>query len=170
MTLTTAQDTEIAKVVRSPRTLVKIVYSAGTIRLSSGENVTWDSQSWLQSGVKVKNVKTGKGGIQTARVEIINEDNLYSEIAILGQFNFQEVTIWEYYGLNPALADPVKRFYGEIVKIPSMGGTIVFDCATIGGVTKRLPNLTLGSPDLNHMPYSGQTIAIGREIYTVEIN
>lgn len=169
MTLTAAQTAEIAKAVRSPRSLVQIVYSAGTIRLATGENVTWNSQSWLQSGVRVKNIKSGKGGIQTARVEIINEDNLYSEIAALGQFNFQEVTIWEYYGLNPALADPVKRFHGEIVKIPSMDGTIVMDCATIGGVTKRLPNLTLGSPALNHMPYSGQTIAIGNEIYTIEI-
>ena len=61
-------------------------------------------------------------------------------------------------------------FYGEIVKIPSMGSEIVFDCATIGGVTKRIPNLTLGSPDLNHMPYSGQQIPIGNEIYIVEIN
>ena len=170
MTLTAAQDAEIIKAVRSPRGLLKIVYSGGTIRVCTGGNVTWDSQSWLKSGVKIKDIKTGKGGIQTARISIINESNLYSEIAILGQFNFQEVTVWEYYGASPALADPVKRFYGEIVKIPSMGSEIVFDCATIGGVTKRIPNLTLGSPDLNHMPYSGQQIPIGNEIYIVEIN
>lgn len=170
MTLTAAQDTEIALAVRSPRGILKIVYSGGTIRVCTGGNVTWDSQTWLKSGVKIKDIKTGKGGIQTARITIINEANLYSELAILGSLNFAEVTYWEYYGASPALADPVKRFYGEVVKVPSIGGVIVLDCATIGGITKRIPNLTLGSPDLNHMPYSGQRIFIGNEIYTVEIN
>lgn len=170
MTLTTAQDAELLKPVKSPRALLEIVYSGGTIRLATGGNITWDGNNWLKSGFQIKDIKTGKGGIQTARITIINESNLYSELAILGSFNFAEITYWEYYGANPTLSDPIKRFFGEVVKAPSMTHNIVFDCATIGGITKRIPNLTLGSPDLNHMPYSGQRIPIGNEIYTVSIN
>lgn len=170
MTITSAQQTEIAKKVRSPRGLVKIVHATGTIRICTGGDVTWDSQSWVKGGVEIKNVKTGKGGIQTVRITLINEDLIYSELAILGSFKLKEVWYWEYYGASPALEDPVLRFYGEIVKIPTMSNKIVFDCATKGSTTKRIPNLTLGSPDVNHMPRSGQKITIGNDIFTIEVN
>lgn len=168
--ITAAQEIEIAKEVRAPRSLLKITHADGIIRLASGGNVTWDSQSWLKSGFKVTNVKTGKAGVQTARVTIINENNIYSELAILGKFNYKRVEYWEYYGANPATDDPVKRFAGEITKIPSMSNVIVFDCATTGALTKRIPFLTLGAPDVNHMPRSGQRIHIGNEIFTIEVN
>ena len=170
MTISSAQLTEIAKAVRSPRGLIKIVHASGTIRICTGGDVTWDSQSWVKGGVSIKNVKTGKGGVQTARITMINEDQIYSILAIAGAFNLKEVWYWEYYGASPALADPVLRFYGEIVKIPTMGLKIVFDCATVGATTKKIPNLSLGSPDVNHMPRNGETITIGNEVYTIEIN
>ncbi len=170
MTLTAAQQTEIAKPVRSPRGLVKIIHASGTIRIATGGNVTWDSQSWVKGGVEIKNVKTGKGGVQSVRITLINEDQIYSELAILGSFKYKEVFYWEYYGSSPALEDPILRFHGEIVKIPTMSNKIVFDCSTVGASTKRIPNLTLGSPHVNHMPRNGEKITIGNETFTIEIN
>ena len=170
MTLTAAQQTEIDKKVRSPRGLLKIVHTDGTIRISKGGDVTWNSQNFLKSGFKADQIKTGKGGIQTGRFTIINENYIYSVLASAGKLNFATVEYWEYYGSSPALDDPIKKFYGEVTRIPSMGAYIVLDCTTTGGVTKRIPHLQLGNPDVNHMPYAGQTIPIGNTIYTVEIN
>lgn len=167
--ITTAQQTELDKKIRSPRGLLKIVHASGTLLVSTGGAVTWNSMSFIKGGLSIKDIKTGKGGMQVARITLINEDFVYSILAIAGSFTLKEVSYWEYYGANPALEDPVLRFHGEIVKIPTMGRTIVFDCATIGSTTKKIPYLSLGSPDVNHMPRSGERITIGNEIYTIEV-
>jgi hypothetical protein len=168
--VTAAQQTELDKAVRSPRGLLKVVHATGTILICTGGNVTWNSMSFVKGGVSIKTVKTGKGGIQTARITLINEDYIYSILAISGDLALQEVTYWEYYGQSPALEDPILRFHGEIVKIPTMGQTVVLDCATIGSTTKKIPTVTLGSPEVNHMPRSGEQITIGNEVYTIEVN
>jgi len=167
--ITTNQQLELDNAVKKPRALIKITHVDGVIRLATGGNVSWNSQSWIKGGIKITSLKTGKGGIQTTRVTIFNESRIYSILAIDRKLNFAVVEIWEYYGTSPALEDPIKKFSGEVVRIPEARSFLVLDCATKGGITKRIPNFTLGGEGVNHMPYSGQKIIIGDQIYTVEI-
>lgn len=171
MTLTAAQEAELAAVVKHPRNLLQIDIDGETLRISSGETVTWNSQTWTKTGLRVVSMGNGKGGMETARFEVQNENNVMTAYAVSNSFAFARIQHWEYYGTgNPALEDPIKKFDGEVVGIPSMEQKIIFDCATQGAVTKRIPSLTLTAPDVNHLPYSGQSFVIGGEAYTIEVN
>lgn len=168
--LSSAQATAIAANVRYPRLLVQITLDATTIRLSYGETVTFDGDSYSQAGVQISDVKNGKGGIVTARLKIPNEDNVYTQLALSGAFDFAPVKVWTYYGTgNPSTDDVIVLIDGEIYATPAMDQAIVFDCATTGAMTRMLPDVTLGAPDLNHMPFPGQQFRVGNEVYTVEI-
>lgn len=171
MTLTANQQTEISAAVRHQRYLLQIDIDGSTLRMASGGTVTWNSQTWSKTGLNVANLSNGKGGMETVRIEVQNQNNAFTAYAISNSFSFARVQLWEFYGTgNPALEDPVKKFDGEVVGIPSMEQKIVFDCATKGAVTKRIPSLTLTAPDVNHLPYSGQFFVIGTEVFTVEVN
>ena len=172
MTISTAQQTEIALKVRHPRILVKIVLDETEIRVCSGGNITYNSEVYTKSGVFVDQVKVGKGGVKTCRVHIQNDDHVYTKLAIAGEgFENKPVQVWEFYGTgNPANDDVVKILDGEIYAIPEMGQKIVFDCALSGSMSRSIPDCTLGPPDINHMPYPGQTFIVGNESYTVELN
>lgn len=172
MTLTTNQESQIALAVRHPRYLLQIDIDSQTLRYASGGTVTWDGETWARTGIIVKSLKNGKGGMEGMRLEVQDEADIMTQIAISNSFAFARVRLWEYYGTTTSVAtdDPIKKFDGEVVGVPFMAQTVVFDCATKGAVTKRIPNLTLTAPDVNHMPYSGQSFVIGNERYTIEIN
>tara|TARA_R100001143_G_scaffold61969_1_gene64045 strand:- start:11821 stop:12342 length:522 start_codon:yes stop_codon:yes gene_type:complete len=168
--LTAGQTTAITAPVRHPRLLVQITLAATTLRLSYAETVTFDGNTFSKSGVLVSDVKNGKGGIVTARLKIPNEENVYTQLTLSGAFDFAPVKIWQYYGTgNPSTDDVIVLLDGEIYAVPDMGPAIVFDCATTGAMTRMMPDLTLGAPDLNHMPFAGQQFRIGNEVYIVEI-
>ena len=171
MTLLTAnQQAEISAPIRHQRFLLQIDIDSQTLRQSSGGTVTWNGHTWSKAGVTVNSLRNGKGGMETARIEVQNQNHVMTAYAINNSFAFARVQLWEYYGTgNPALEDPIKKFDGEVVGIPAMEGKIVFDCATKGAVSKRIPNLTLTAPDVNHMPYSGQAFVVGTEVYTIEV-
>jgi hypothetical protein len=168
--ISSGQSTAIAASVRHPRLLVQITLDSTTIRLSFGETVTFDGNTFSKSGVQIQEVKNGKGGIVTARLRIPNQDHVYTQLTLSGAFDFAPVKIWQYYGTgNPSTDDVVVILDGEIYSTPAMDQVIVFDCAPTGAMTKMIPDVALGAPDLNHMPFPGQQFRIGNEVYTVEI-
>lgn len=169
--ITVGQQAAISAPIRHQRFFVEIVLDSSTLRLSSGGNYTFKGNSFIKSGVMVDQVKTGKGAMKTARVAIPNDNYVYSILALTGTgFSFKPVKIWEYYGTtNPADDDPVLIFEGEIYAVPSIDRNVVFDCATAKMKTKMVPDLTLGAPDVNHLPYTGQRVVVGNEVYTIEV-
>jgi len=169
--LTAAQITNLAADVRKPRQMVKIILGAQTLRLTTGKDTTWNGNSYVKSGLKVSSVTTGEGGIKSCRVSIINEQQTYSDLAITTGFVFREIKYWKVYGSEPfAVADPILEFTGEIVAIPEMGKIISFDCMTKNAVSRRVSDVVLGPPNIHHLPYNGQKITIGNEVYTVGIS
>lgn len=173
MTLSSGQQAAITAKIRHPRTLVKIGDLGETeVRICSGGNITYNSEVYTKAGVFIDQVKVGKGGVKTCRVHIQNDNHVYTKLAISGAgFSFKPIEVWQFYGTgNPANEDVVKIIDGEIFAIPEMGQKVVFDCATSGAMTRMIPDVTLGPPDLNFMPYAGQTFIFGNESWTVEIN
>ena len=167
--LTAAQQTEIAANVRKPRYLVEIKIGASTLRFSTGDDITWDTFDWVKSGVEVSDIRMGKGAIQYCKITLINEQEAYSDLVITTGFLFRSVRIWQVYGVAPyASDDPILKFTGEIVKIPTMGALIIFECTTKYGTTRKIPTITLGPPHIRHLPFPGQKFTIGNEIFTVE--
>ncbi len=173
MALSAGQLTAIAAEVRHPRLLVKVTISGNELRYASGGNITFNGQLYSKSGVHVDQVKTGKGGIQYARFHLPNENYGLSQLLFTGSgFASIPVQAWTYYGQgNPSVDDVVNFFKGEVYKVPILNAQKgVLECATAGGKTKMVPDFNISSPDVNHLPYSGQTFIIGNDSYTVEIN
>lgn len=171
LTLTAAQQALITGDVRKPRQMVKIILGVNTLYLSTGDDFDWEGNTYVHSGLLVSDVKTGKGGIQSCRVSVIDDGHAYSGYVIDVGFVYKEVSYWKVYGEPPyAAADPILQFKGEIVKIPRIGSTVIFDCATKYGTTRKVPSVTLGPPNIHHLPFPGQQVVIGNELYIVEIS
>ena len=169
LTLTAAQLAEIAKKVKAPKQLIEIDLDGDFIRLATGDTITWDGKTFVKSGLKVSSVKTGKAGVQTCRIEIIDTDHIFKELILSTGFIFREVTYWKVYGEQPyAAGDPIKAFNGEIISVPKMKETVMFNCMTTNAAQRKAPIVLLGPPEVKHMPRPGQKILIGREMYTVE--
>lgn len=171
ITLTTEQQNALAAAEPKPRQFVEIVFGANTLRLASGKDITWNGNIYVKSGLSVSDVVTGKGGVQTCRIKLINELYTYSDYAINTGFAYREVKYWKVYGDGPyAVDDPILKFTGEIISIPQMGEEIVLNCATKNAATRMVPFMTLGPPSVKHMPYPGQRLAIGDEVFIVEVD
>jgi len=172
MNITVNQQAAISAPIRHQRFLVEIVLDNSTLRLASGGNFVFKGNTYAKSGITVDQVKTGKGAVKTARITIPNENSVYTLLALTDTgFPYKPVKVWEYYGTtNPADDDPLLIFEGEIYAVPEIDRTAVFDCATAKMKTKMIPDLTLGPPEVNHLPYSGQRIIIGNESYTIKVN
>lgn len=171
ITISAGQQSAISGKVRHQRYLVEIELDAQTLRLASGGTYTVGGNTFVKSGVMVDQVKTGKGAGKTARIAIPNEDNVYTLLALTDTgFNYKPVKVWEFYGnTSPAEDDLNLIFTGEVYAVPSIDRNIILDCATTKMKTKMVPDLTLGPPDVNHLPYTGQRVVVGNEVYTVEI-
>jgi len=169
--LTAAQTAALTGEVRKPRQMVEITLGENVIHLSTGDNFTWNDDNYVHTGVSVSEVRTGKGGIQTCRIKIIDENNVYSDMLISLGFVYRAIKYWTVYGEAPYnLGDPVLQFVGEVVRVPSIGSVIVFDCATKNGTTRKVPAVTLGPPSVKHLPFPGQKAVIGNELYIVDIS
>jgi len=169
--LTTAQDNELVKTVQKPKHFVEISLGVQTIRLCTGDTITWNGNTYQKAGLKVSDITTGKAGVQQCRIEILDSNHVWKKLAVATGFEFRLVSVWEVYGEQPfAVDDPIKVFLGEIVRVPSMRDTIVFDCMTTNAAQRKIPFLLLGAPSIKHMPRPGQQVLIGNELYTVEID
>jgi len=171
ISLTSAQQAALTGQVRRPRYLTEIIIGAQTLRLATGGNSSWLGNTYVKAGFSVSTIKTIEGGVQTCSISIINENEAYSELVITTGFVFRSIKIWKVYGSPPFDDDdPLPKFVGEIVSIPKMGPIITFNCATKYAATRKLPNITLGPPNIKHLPYPGQRIAIGSDLYIVDID
>jgi hypothetical protein len=168
--VTTAQQAELDAVVRRPRYLAQFTLGGTVFRIASARQVTFDGNTFSKTGLDVRNLKTGKGGIQTCRVMVQNENHVWTQILVSMAFTHRPMKVWKYYGdSDPSTDDAVVAFDGQILAVPSIGDHVVFDCVSTNGATKEIPNVTLGPPEVKHMPYPGQRLIFPNEIYTIEV-
>lgn len=170
-TLTATQQTRTTNPVGRPMFLVELGFST-TLRLSSASgSVTWNSQSWTPSGIRVERITPfGEGG-QTASISLPDPAAVYFAIVRSEGVDDNVLKIWQLYG-DPgdtyAVADAVQLFSGFMASVPKMAERINIANKTHSSRTQKIPRHTIGQPTANHLPEPGATINFYGVEYTAE--
>lgn len=167
--LTPDQQSAIAGHVLLPRQLIEIDMGGTYIRMSTGADVTVFGNNFQKGGLLVTNTRTGKAGVQSCRIQIMDADNILKGLSFSAGFTFRDVKYWKVYGNPPYDDDDLELiFKGEIIRIPSMGEVVSFDCMTKNTAQRKIPFALLGPPDIKNLPRPGQKLLIGNELFTVD--
>lgn len=170
MAVTPGQQAELDALVRRPRYFAQLTLGATVLRIAMAREVTFDGNVFAKTGLNVKNLSIGKGGVQTCRVLVQNENNIYTQLLVALPFAERPIKVWKYYGnTDPTVDDAKLIFDGQIINVPSIGDEVAFDCVSTNGVTRTIPNVTIGPPEVKHMPRNGQRLVFPSEIYTIEV-
>ena len=158
-TLTAAQATEVAKTVGArPGYLVELGF-ASTLRLTSFEStVTWNSQSWVASGVRVSGITHGAGSAQQARITLPDTDGAYFAVVRADGLDDRTAKIWSVHGgpASYALTDPVQLFDGYMDGAPEMAERITISLTTQGNRTMFTPRNRIAPQLFNYLPAHGE--------------
>lgn len=161
--LTAATQAETAKTVTTPAFLVEIGWST-PIRLSSRGDQSWNAQTW--TGGRLGKVQVGDHG---GTIELNNSDLAYSALALNEGAADIPVTIWKFYGDNPATADPVPIFEGVTDGADLDLGRVRLSLAQEAARTLYSPRRFIGpATGFNHLCPAGTKITWGGQTYILE--
>lgn len=166
LTLPGVIDTHISNTTRHPKIGFELQFSV-LIRIANSQ-VVWDNKTFIKAGVNATNFKTGKGGIQTGRIEFINDQFVYTSLMFAESNSAIKVLGYLWWGDGPFdVGDEIPFFKGEIVKPVKVHDTIVLDLATVAVQARQIPEFTPGPPDINYLPYPNQIYNWEGENYQV---
>jgi hypothetical protein len=166
LTLPSIINTRISGTVRHPVIAFELGFS--TLIRVANHSITWDGKTFTKAGLEPSLFKTGKGGIQTGRIEFINEDFAFTSLIFAESTESISANGYIFYGDGPFnLGDEIHFFKGEIVRPVRVYDTVMFDIATIATAARQVPDFTPSPPDINHLPYPGQTFTWEGQPYEV---
>lgn len=99
-------EASVAQTVTTPAFLIQIDFST-VLRLSSRGDQSWDGNLW--TGGRLGKIQASSDGGQ---VEIMNSDLAAGALVLNEGISDRPISIWQFYGDNPDLADAVQIFSG----------------------------------------------------------
>ena len=158
--------THNANVVRHPVIGFEINFES-TVRIAT-HAILWNGSPFVKAGLKATNFKTLKGGIQSGKIEFINDDFVYTDIIFAEAHKGVSVSGYLWWGDGPfSTGDEIKFFAGEIVKPVKIFDTIVLELSTLAKEARQIPTYTPSPPDINYLPYPGQVFQWEKDNYEV---
>ena len=152
-TLTSKTETALSQPVTAPRYLLEIGFST-TLRYSTRESVTWDSQVWLNSGVMVDSLSQN-----SAQISLANADNSAGAIVLGEGVRDKSIKIWALDGDSPyAAGDAVLLFDGVMSSVDGVGIRVAISCTTQKAATTFSPRHIIAPAVCNHLPAPGTQI------------
>jgi hypothetical protein len=160
---------QIQSAIQSPIFLAELYLPTGTLLLSSGDPVKWNSKLYLQSGMKVSNIAQGEGGIKQAQIIISNNQFTWSSVFLSSSPSGSRVIVYKLLGSAPyAIGDAYMVFDGVIQDMPDMVQFVTLNCETANARSVTIPNITIGPPYFNFMPAAGQQFTWGNQVFTLD--
>jgi hypothetical protein len=168
-TLSAPTESATELTITRPGWLVEIGFNT-PLRLSSRDDQTWNSQTWIGGRIKrLSGLSSDGSGIQRGTLELINTDLVYSALVLGEGIADKTVKIWKFYGDNPAAGDPVAVFDGA-ADDADIGPDAVRITLTGENVrTLYSPRRFIGAgTGFNHLRPVGTKINWGGQVYILE--
>lgn len=167
-TLTTATQAASESKYSDAAFLLEIHFST-VLRLSSRGTQSWGGYTWTGGRIiKVGGLKWDGKGKHSGFVDLLDVDMPYTALILNEGVAGRLVRAWQFYGDNPALADPVEVFYGEGDEA-DMSNPAFAHITLVGKTPDSSPRRVIGpATGLNHvtvagtsLTWGGQTIKLG---------
>lgn len=148
--VSSATDAAIAQTLTRPLTLVELGFSP-PVRLSSREQVVWNSQLWKAASMSV--TVSDRGG----SVDIFNEELLFGQVVLAQGTAGRIARVWQLYGDGPdwTVDDAECQLDGEMGEAEI---ALRVRIALKHRPPQRTPRLLFQPPTFNHLPPAGLVI------------
>ena len=153
-----------------PVYLVKMEFPAGTQYLSTGPQITFDSNVYQEGQVQVGSFRWNADGSQQGDIILFNENNAASALILNGTVNDVSIEIYKTYLIaGGGNSDPYLYVKGSMD-----GSNVEPDRAVVGVLstsaqTGFLPNRYFTAAEgFNWLPVSGEKITWGDEVFVLE--
>ena len=162
--------TELAIDFTRPVYLVQMLFPSGTIYLSSGPQITFDSNVYQEGQISVGSFEWTSDGIQRGTLTLSNENNAASALILAGTINDIEVIIYKTY-LIASGGNTTPEYY---LRGSMDGSEVGYDRSTVGVLsttaqTSFIPNRYYTvAQGFNWLPVEGEKITWGDEVFILK--
>jgi len=141
--------TEISKTVTTPFYLVKLVFSLGTLTLSSRQTVSYGGSTYTASGIDSINISS-----DSVTIVLNNSDSSVSALVLNASYREGPATVWATYDG----VDVIQIFNGYMSEIPVIAEVVNIKCVTYASGATWLPRIFIGPPLCNFLPAAGSRL------------
>jgi len=165
--LPAAVKTEIAIDFTRPVFLVKLKFATGEKYVSSGPQITFDSNVYIEGQVSVGTFAWGADGNQSGQITLSNEANAAAALILGNNVNDVEVEIFKTY-LIAAGGNTAPQLYvrgsldGPKIEASRATVTVISTSSETGFVPNRYYTPAEG---FNWLPIDGEVITWGTEVF-----
>ena len=162
--------TEIAIDFTRPVYLVKMLFPAGTVFMSTGPQITFDGDLYIEGQVSMGTVEWNADGAQSGSLTLSNEGNAASALLLAGTVNDVIVEVYKTYLIAAGgNTDPQLYIKGSMdgANIGMSSSTV--DILSTTGKTTFVPNrYHTAAEGFNWLPIDGEIIIWGEEVFILQ--
>ena len=162
--------TEIAIDFTRPVYLVKMLFPDRTVYLSTGPQITFNSDIYLEGQVSVETVEWSSDGSQSGTLVLLNEGNAASALMLAGTVNDVIVEVYQTY-LKAGGGNTVPQLYikGSMDGADIGASSSVVNIRSTTGQTAFVPNrYHTAAEGFNWLPIDGEIIIWGEEVFILQ--
>ena len=161
--------TEVINAHTRPFHLVKLVVPLGTHYYSEGPAMTFESQSYLEGRVCVKQLSwSGETG-QTCEIRIYNETGEAATMFMANQFAEASITVYFVYRkADGSFTVPVLYVVGGVETVQLTYTEVILQVTAAKFRSKYVPNAYVGDAGFNHLPAEGNVVFWNNSQYVLE--
>lgn len=156
---------ELALTVTRPGYLVQIDFPVA-VRLSTMGDVEWDSQTWVGSDIRVRNLSANMAGSGSATIEAGNADLAWSALILGYGVARRRIRIWAAYA--GAIDGAVLVFDGLGANGSITHKTATITTATPGEVRQSPRKFINAAAGFQHLQPAGTRIPFNGEIFVLD--
>ena len=168
--LPAAVETELAIDFTRPVYLVELVVAAGNQYMSTGPQITFETNNYIEGQISVNAFSWDADGSQRGSLTLSNENNAASALVLNGAVNDLECLIYKTY-LIAAGGNTAPQLYmrGSLDKTDIGPDRVKIDVVSTNMKTTLLPTRyhTI-SEGFNWLPIDGETITWGSEVFILQ--
>lgn len=166
-TLVGTTSSGVGAAVTAPGYFIEITWASSTGRYSTRGTLTWNSQTWTATDVRVSGLATDAGSPSIGgALRFGNADLAIGTLILSDGVAGRAIRIWAFYGdSNPGASDPVLLFdgIGDGAALDDVGSATI-ELAQSGGVTLYVPRLYMTqAAGFNWLPADGQIVEFNGE-------
>ncbi len=163
--------TEIAIDFTRPVYLVKMLFPAGTRHISSGPQITFSSDIYIEGQISVGTFIWNADGSQSGDLTLSNESNAASALILAGTVNDIIVEIYQTY-LKAAGGNTVPQLWvkGSMNGAPKISASqSVINVLSTTAQTGFIPNRYFTAAEgFNWLPVDGEVVIWGEEAFVLD--
>lgn len=157
----------LADVLTRPVYLVELGFAPAQY-YSTGEQVSWNGETWLESSMRVDRIELDNLGRASVSLRVNNLDRVIGALVLGQEVRDRSAKIWVTYRSGSAgIVDPIQLVDG-VMDGASVGNEVAIQVLSRAAFYGGVPRVRFAPPICNHMPPHGTILRWGTTEFRIE--